>query len=270
MTPKISYFLFTLITLYTIYKLIAILVNQCVVIDRYKKHVITVLDQNIPSPDLDDNISMKRQADMSYESTVKEEYCRYNESVSECLSFTMNTPLGDLCSGEISDNTQHKLDCFASRALVKEMYQPRSVSMNISAESLMERMANNTANGQHINYDRSSMLNTDVTNDSARLATAILLDHRCDRLNTDIYDQVFRQGDMVRMVHVPSIPTSSTLITNLGRYLRTGFVYMGTELMRLISNPVLPQMNLSSILLMLTTFTIALYGQRWLRASFRM
>lgn len=270
-TPRIAYLILLTLLVKFLFQIICVWLHNNVIKEEFKVHRLVITNQNIPTPEIESHDDMRRQADQTHEVTVKEELCMYNEYVEEYVNLKFDTPLGKMETGGVLGYTEANLDLVASRALVKEMYQPRSVSMNISPESLMERMASNTANGQFIDYDRSTSLNTDIINDSARLALAIMMSHRSQRVKTDIYEEVFRRGDLVRVLQVPeNLHPSINLLRNLWRLSKHVTACMGIVLTKLIFDPVQYLMSLSTQSQMLIGIMILLSVQLWRRRSFHM
>lgn len=97
-----------------------------------------------------------------------------------------------------NDVTTHKADL----ELVMQMMTPKNTCLNISAEAMLERLNNSTSAGPFISYERHNSLHLDIENDSSRLAQTIALHMRMDVLGTDVNNQLFRMGDMMRLYHV--------------------------------------------------------------------
>jgi len=86
--------------------------------------------------------------------------------------------------------------------LVVQMLSPKNLSMNCSPESIAERMMNSTNCGPMINYNREDGLHNDILNYSSRFAHCVAMSRRYQALGVDIYDQLFRRSDKVRLLSV--------------------------------------------------------------------
>lgn len=87
--------------------------------------------------------------------------------------------------------------------LVAQMLNSKSMSMTVSAEGMIERLGNSTNLGPFINGNKLNHFQSDLNNNSARLATHICLHWRYYQRETDIFDQLFRQGDLIRLMKYP-------------------------------------------------------------------
>lgn len=86
--------------------------------------------------------------------------------------------------------------------LLCQMMSPKNLTMNVSCTAIAERLMNSTNMGPFINSNKNACLYNDDINYSARLAHCIAMSWRYQALNVDVYDQLFRRDDSVRLISV--------------------------------------------------------------------
>jgi hypothetical protein len=84
--------------------------------------------------------------------------------------------------------------------LVTQLCTSKNMSMTCSPEVSLERFMFSTNMGPMINYNRKDIFTADILNNCARLSHCIALSKRNDGISTDIYHQVFRRGDSMRLI----------------------------------------------------------------------
>jgi hypothetical protein len=90
----------------------------------------------------------------------------------------------------------------ADLELISQMCTSKNVSLNSSGEILAEKLMNCTNMGPFINYDRGNIFYNDILNESAKLAHCMIMSYRGTNVETDIYNQLFRKGDTMRLISI--------------------------------------------------------------------
>lgn len=148
-----------------------------------------------------ENEDLRRENDKNFKIAQQSQLLHYDEFLSKRTEYGCYNTYGRfLVQGFVEENTEvtQHLCCVE---LVMQMMNPKNTCMNISAESMLERLNNSTSAGPFISYDRGNGLTIDVENDSSRLAQSIALHQRWESLPTDINDLLFRRLDMMRLYH---------------------------------------------------------------------
>lgn len=87
--------------------------------------------------------------------------------------------------------------------IVTQMCSPKNMASTISAEAVLERVANSNNCAPFVYTDRSWIFEKSLIENSARYASVIILAHRFSVQKVDMYDQLFRQGDRLRLGRSP-------------------------------------------------------------------
>jgi len=244
-SPRVVYTIIFLMFIRLLFRWGCKVVNNNTEIIHYRRHVIKDIDNEVERIDKNETSDLRRQADKNFKIELDEIYVSYTEKVSDCVTVKIDLPLFTLNSGEIKVKSEQNTGLIASKEVLMNAIQPRSVNMSVSSEALLERMAGNIANAPYVNSDKGKLLSNDIYNDTSRLATAIQLHFRCNRKPTCIYDVNFRKEDTIRLVCVPPQPTPSyALIRNLWSRCQNVLCYLVIEPPRWILNQVMNQMSL--------------------------
>lgn len=129
----------------------------------------------------------------------------------ECLR--INYPVGilDSCGQFVECDTYSVTTPCLTRQfdleLLFQMTNPKNTSSTVSAEAMAERIANSTNLGAFVNSNRTTILHDDLRNNAARVASDIILSYRFNYQRLDLYDQLFRTEDRMRLIRY--LPTQS-------------------------------------------------------------
>lgn len=175
------------------------------------------------------NVDLRREADLTFQNKLAFKAVKYIETVRDTYEYGHNFGMFKWVKHETVDIEVSPVRT-ADAELLTQMTNPRNISMNNSAESLIERLGN--SNGPMINYDRADIFEEDVNANTSRLATGVVLSARCDNLKTCVYESLFRKADQVRLRLVPGTkePRPSTLLTGLRNLISDVGTYMGIVL----------------------------------------
>lgn len=143
------------------------------------------------------NMSEKREYDNNFKTTKLETKVLFEETSSfgfnmGCLGLNKMLPIK-------WSTTKHT----ASGELVANVLCPININSTISPQSVMERISKSTNIGSFIDYNRADIFSENIVNGSERLALAVIFDHRCSTLSTNIFDEVFQpRGDQAVLLPV--------------------------------------------------------------------
>jgi hypothetical protein len=159
----------------------------------YYRRSIQFLNVDGPLPQ---NTDFRREAEKNFKISLDQKIYTYSDRVTYYieLGYEIDGAFHRVNIEEIeTTSTLTKCDM----ELVTQILCPKNMNMNISPESMLERMGNSTNLGPFISSSRTSTFVDDIPNNSARIAYFIALTHR-HNYPQDIFDQLFRQADRIR------------------------------------------------------------------------
>lgn len=103
-----------------------------------------------------------------------------------------------VCTNSITDRVNN-YTYLADMEIVMQMCSAKNTALTISPEAVIERIGNSNNCSPFVNTNRYDQTLQDIPGNSSRVAACLQLSHRYHAKNTDIYDQVFRRGDRIRL-----------------------------------------------------------------------
>lgn len=207
-------------------------------------------------------VASKREYDNNYKTTKCKMVVDYTETVHwelETIGLTMIIP-----TTEESDDMQ------ADGELLVNMIDPRSINDGISNQAVLERINKSTNIGNFIDYRREEVLESNVTEGTARLAAAVVFSQRCASMNTNINNTVFSNPDQVMRL----VPRSGNVVMRWRRLFKyvneliNPFSSMGIGLMkRLFLYGQFPMTPYTWSVLLIRIMMLVVVG-RWLPVKF--
>jgi len=231
---------------------------------KFKTHTSTIVNDNELVP-IDPRIDNRLETSKSFVATLDEEYIKFVERVDDCVRVSIDCSFGNVVDVIIAGDTHQSSILTASKEMVMNICQPKSLSMGNSVDGVTERVLTSSSNCQYIYSDKSRIFIDDISNNSTRLATTIALSHRCNTMDTDFLNEVFREGDALQLVSIPqSCQYCHLNLKQVNNYLIDGCC-MAIGLLKLILNLVMSPMSLCILILGLMLFMTKQSVRLWQR-----
>lgn len=97
-----------------------------------------------------------------------------------------------------------------SLELLFQLFIPKSLNMNLSAEAIMERLENSGGMAPFANYNKSYEIGENIINHTTEVARHIAMYYRYLERDVSMMNQHFRKGDQIRLgLDLLNVPSSS-------------------------------------------------------------
>ena len=144
----------------------------------------------------------RRNVDRNFKINQETCYWSYDEEVCKVCDVGYWDDNYEFITEKTFTEKEHGFNKIADLELTSQMSTSKNVGMNSSPLVIAERMMNSTNLGPFIHYNRRDVFYNDVLNNSARLAHCIAMSRRAENISTDIYNQLFRNSDTMRLISI--------------------------------------------------------------------
>lgn len=167
----------------------------------YKKTV--VCEHNTLQVLEDDNIDARIEIDKNFEITQSSKIIDVTDKLQKCHPVGYFDYNGKYVEYMTLHENPDKSFYQVNLEQVAQMCSPKNMAMTISAEAVLERVGNSNNVSPFVWTDRSWIFDDSLAENSARFASYVILHHRFSQRETDLYDQLFRRGDRLRLIRSP-------------------------------------------------------------------
>jgi hypothetical protein len=173
--------------------------GKCIGVTYYKRKC--VLKKELNNLDFIEGVDYRRNTDTNFK--INQNTCRWllDEKVTKITDVGTWKDYKFIVEKSFEEHVYNN-DKEVDLELVSQMSTAKNLSMTSSPTVIAERFMNSTNMGPFINYNRKDAVVNDVLNNSARFAHCIAMHMRWLQKDTDIYDQLFRRTDTIRLVSV--------------------------------------------------------------------